>query len=117
LALLIAVIALLARGRWRTAQFADFSLTILQVGRNEAYVQYRSNDKQTELPASIGRGRTFFRSAISIGIPTEVAPEDLPKIISDVVFGLAKLRYEYRIYRNSEVLARSDTWRFTKPGN
>jgi hypothetical protein len=107
---LIAVIALLARGRRYAIRFADFSLTISKLGRNEAYVSYRAGNMQTEFPAAIGRGRSFFRPSISVVIPAELSQGDLHRIVSDLAAGLATLRYEYRIYGNdrSGVLARSN---------
>lgn len=109
LAFLIAVIALLARGRRDAIRFTDFSLTISRVGRNEAYVSYRAGDVKTEFPAAIGRGRSFFRPSISVVIPAEVSPGDIDRIVSHLAAALASLRYEYRIYRDntSDVLARS----------
>jgi hypothetical protein len=108
LALLIVLIVLRARGSRRTARFADFSVTISTVGREEAYVKYVSSKKQAEFRASIGRGRRFFRPLIVVTMPAELTQEDFGKIASDVALGLGFLRYEYRIYRNNEVLARSD---------
>ena len=108
LALLIVLIILRGRGSRRTARFADFSLTISTIGREEAYVKYVSSKKQTEFPASIGRGRSFFRPLIVVTMPAELTQEDFDKVASDVALGLGFLRYEYRIYRNNEVLARSD---------
>ena len=109
-AFLIAVIALLARARRSAIRFADFSLTISQVGRNEAYVSYRAGNVQTEFPAVIARGRSFLRPSISVVIPAEVNQGDMHRIVSDLAKGLASLRYEYRIYGNNtaEVLARSN---------
>jgi hypothetical protein len=108
LALLIVLIVLLTRGSRRTARFKDFSVTISTIGREEAFVKYVSSDKQTEFPASIGRGRGFFRPLIVVTMPAEVTQEDFGKVASDVALGLGRLRYEYRIYRNNQVLASSD---------
>src|SRR5689334_14230143 len=108
LALLIVLIVLRARCSRRTARFADFSVTISTVSREEAYVKYVSSRKQTEFPPSIGRGRSFFRPLIVVTMPAELTQEDFGKVVSDVALGLGFLRYEYRIYRNNEVLARSD---------
>ena len=85
--------------------------TISQVGRDEAYVTYRAGNKQTEFPAAIGRGRSFFTPSISVEIPAEAPQEDVRKIVSDLATGLASLQYEYRICSNNalEVLARSKT--------
>jgi len=108
LALLIVLIVLLARGSRRTARFADFSVMISTISREEAYVKYASSKKQAEFRASIARGRSFFRPLIVVTVPAEVTQEDSGKVASDVALGLGRLRYEYRIYRNNEVLARSD---------
>lgn len=108
LALLIVLIVLLARGSRHTARFADFSVTISPISREAAYVKYVSGAKQEEYPASIGRGRSFFRPLIVVTLPAELIQEDFGKVASDVALGLHRLRYEYRIYRNNEVLVRSD---------
>ena len=107
LALLIVLIAMLTRGNRRTARFADFSVTITTMGREEAYVKYVSSEKQKEFPASIGRGRGFFRPLIVVTMPADLTQEDFGKVASDVALGLGSLRYEYLIYRNNQVLARS----------
>ena|SRR5579872_5753160 len=108
LTLLIVLIVLLARGTRRTARFADFSVTISTIGREEAYVKYVSSKKRAEFRASIGRGRSFFRPLIVVTIPAELTQEEFGKVASDLALGLGRLRYEYRIYRNDEVLARND---------
>ena len=107
LGLLIVIIALLARASRRTARFADVSVTISRIGREEAYIKYASGSKQAHFPAYIGNGRSFFRPLILVEIPAELAQEDLHKVVSDVALGLGSLRYEYRIYRSNEVIARN----------
>lgn len=108
LVLLIVLIVLLARGSRSTVRFADFSVTISTISREEGYVKYASSKKQAEFRAFIGRGRSFFRPLIVVTVPAELTQEDFGKVASDVALGLGRLRYEYRIYRNNEVLARSD---------
>jgi hypothetical protein len=108
LTLLIVLIVLTAKGSRRTARFPDFSVTISTVGREEAYVKYVCGKKQAEFRASTGRGRRFFRPLIVVTIPAELTQEDFGKVASDVALGLSRLRYEYRIYRNNEQLARND---------
>ena len=107
--LLITLIALLTRGRRRTATFSGFSVTISQIGREEAYVKYASVNRHAEFPASIGRGRNFFRPSILVTMPMALTPEDLRKTVSDIALGLGSLGFEYCIYGNNKVLARSDT--------
>src|SRR5262245_40700593 len=98
LMLLIVLIALLARAGRRTARFADVSVTISRISRDEGYIEYVAGGKQAQFPASIGRGRGFFRPLIEVVIPAELAQEVLRKVVSDVGLGLNSLRYEYRIY-------------------
>jgi hypothetical protein len=101
--LLIAVIILLSRGRRKTVAFSGFSVTISSVGREEAYIVYRSNERQLEFAAEIGRGKRFFISRISVRVPKEMPDEDVREVIPNLTLALAKLHYEYFVFRKGEL--------------
>ena len=102
LAVLFVVIVLLYRRRRSSARFPDFSVTISKVGREEAYVTYCGNNRQIEFSAEIRRGRQLFTPRIFVQVPKDMPDEDVRNIIPNLASGLAKLRYEYLVFRKGE---------------
>ncbi len=100
--LLIAVIIFLSRGRRKTVSFPGFSVNISTLGREEAYVIYRSNDRQLEFAAQIGSGKRFFTPRISVRVPKEMPDGDVREVIPNLALALAKLHYEYFVFRKDE---------------
>jgi hypothetical protein len=96
----------------RSVAFPTFSLAIESVSREDAYLYYQVGDKKTEFYAAIGNGKTFFRTSVVTTIPKEITDEEATKIAGDLALGLAKLGYEYAVYRDgvpheNAILARS----------
>jgi hypothetical protein len=100
--LLSAVIILLRRGRGKVVVFPGFSVTISIVGRNEAYVTYQGNSTQLEFSTEIGRGKKMFSSRVALEVPKEVPDEDVREIVPQLALALAKLHYEYLVFRKRE---------------
>ena len=101
LLLLAVVLVMLVRGSRTTATFPAFSVAVSQVGRGETYVTYHAEDTVIEFCAEVGRGKKFFARRISVRVPDEMADEKLRNIVSNLSYGLAKLHYQYFIYRRT----------------
>lgn len=101
LLLLGVFVAILVRGSRTTARFPAFSVAVSKVGRTEAYVTYRAENTVIEFCAEVGTGKKFFARRISIRIPEEMANEKLCNIVPNLTHGLAKLHYQYLIYRRT----------------
>ena len=72
-------------------------MQIRSVGREEAYIIYSAENKKLEFRAEIGRKRSIY-----IETPRELPNEELRNIVPSLAEGLAKLRYQYLIFRKRE---------------
>jgi hypothetical protein len=106
-ALLVLLFLIVCRGEGRSVAFPAFSLAIESVSHEDAYLYYQVGEKKTEFYAAIGNGKTFFRASMVTTIPKEITDEDATEIAADLALGLSKLGYDYAIYRDGAVLARS----------
>ena len=106
-ALLVLLFIIVCRGEGRSVAFPALSLAIESVSHEDAYLYYQVGEKKTEFYAAIGNGKTFFRASMVTTIPKEITDEDATKIAADLALGLSKLGYDYAIYRDGAVLARS----------
>ena len=101
--LLLLVVALVVRWlrRPRTeVTFPNFSLAIHGVGLSGGFVTYTTNSWQTAFDMSLGRGKG--RGIISVQVPSDLGPEKTRDIVTNLALGLAKLGYEYRVFRKRE---------------
>ncbi len=79
------------------AEFPNFRFKINTVGREEAYLNYRDDNRSVEFSAQMGRGR-----CISIKVPKEISEAEARDITANLVLGLTSLRYRYTIFRPGE---------------
>ncbi len=79
------------------AEFPNFRFKINTVGREEAYINYRDDNRSLEFPAQMGR-----RRSISIKVPREISEAEARNITANLVLGLTSLRYRYTIFRTGE---------------
>ena|ERR1700694_5878543 len=100
--LLVAALILRFRFTRSTAMFPGFSVIVSRVGRHETYVSYCSPTTQLEFEAAIRKGRNFFVSEIRVQVPGEMSNRDLSTVVPNLACGLAKLHYQYLIYRKGE---------------
>lgn len=106
-ALLVLSFFIFWRREGRSVAFPAFSLAVESVSHEDAYLYYQVGEKKTEFYAAIRHGKTFFRPSMFTTIPKEITDEEAIKIAADLAVGLSKLGYDYAIYRDGEVLARS----------
>jgi hypothetical protein len=112
-ALLIILIVLIVRGSHRTAVFADFSVTVTRVGREETYVSYACMGKQVEFEAEVRRTKSSIVPLIRLKIPgekllvrlpQEMSMQDLRSVVSHLACALTKLHYRFLIYRRRDLV-------------
>jgi hypothetical protein len=100
--LLVAALIFWVRSKPRfEITFPDFSIAVSRVGREEAYLVYREQDRRFEMVAVLGR-KSGDGKKIYVQLPKEM-PEDVARhIAANLVLGLTKLGYRYSIGTEGE---------------
>lgn len=103
LSLLVGAVVLRALRRPSSvARFPSFTLAINQVGPEDVFVTYSVGGIQMAFGATLGRGPRSGHRQISVQIPREIDNERVKRVVRDLALGLAKLRYDYLIFRKRE---------------
>jgi hypothetical protein len=99
---LLLVTAIFLRIRYTppsTAKFSTFSVSLSRVGREDAYIVYRGNDRRLEFYVGPGNRKQELCLAVPKELPDQVAQEIVPKLAK----GLTKLRFQkYKILKEGE---------------
>jgi hypothetical protein len=86
------------------AQFSDFSMRLSRVGREDAYIDYRDNDRRLEFYV----GATERKQALCLTLPDELSDQIIKDLVPKLTKGLAKLGFQkYKIFKKveSQILA------------
>jgi hypothetical protein len=89
-----------------TAKYPTFSMSLSSVGREDAYIVYRDNDRRLEFYVGPGNRKQQLCLAVPKELPEQVTREIVPRLEK----GLTKLRFQkYKILKEGEtkVIARS----------
>lgn len=62
---------------------------------------YRGDQNVLEFTSEFRKGKKFFKPGIVVMVPVEMPNEDLRVIVSNIEQGLAKLHYDYLIFRKT----------------
>ncbi|SRR6266481_948220 len=99
---LLLVTAIFLRIRYTppsTAKFSTFSVSLSRVGREDAYIVYRGNDRRLEFYVGPGNRQQELCLAVPKELPDQVAQEIVPKLVK----GLTKLRFQkHKILKEGE---------------
>ena len=99
---LLLVTAIFLRIRYTppsTARFSTFSVSLSRVGREDACIVYRGNDRRLEFYVGPGNRKQELCLALPKDLPDQVTQEIVPKLVK----GLAKLRFQrYKILKEGE---------------
>jgi len=81
----------------RIATFPTFSVRLFIMSREGyAFVTYRDKNKTLELVAGTVGGQ------VDVQIPEELPDEEVSNLVPNLALGLAKLRFQYLIYKKAE---------------
>ena len=82
-----------------TAKYSTFSVSLSTVGREDAYIVYRDNDRRLEFYVGPGNRKQELCLAVPKELPDQVTHEIIPKLEK----GLKKLRFQkYKILKEGE---------------
>ena len=81
------------------ATFPNFSLRVEKMGREDAYIVYRDNDRRLEFYA----GRADREQTVCLELPDELSDQIIKELVPNVVKGLANLGFQkYKVLREGE---------------
>jgi hypothetical protein len=81
------------------AQFPNFSMRLSRVGREDAYIVYRDNDRRLEFYV----GAAERKQAQCLALPDELSDQIIKEIVPKLTKGLAKLGFQkYKILRKGQ---------------
>lgn len=99
---LLLVTAIILRIRYTPpsiAKFSTFSVSLSRVGREDAYIVYRGNDRRLEF--YVGPGNR--KQELCLAVPKELSDQVTQEIVPKLVKGLTKLRFQkYKILKEGE---------------
>jgi hypothetical protein len=81
------------------AKFPTFSVSLSRVGREDAYIVYRDNDRRLEF--HVGPGER--KQVLCLAVPTELSDQIINELVPNLARGLAKLGFQkYKILKKGE---------------